>query len=351
MPTPEQQEFTREQWELARLQDICPVIQLEDPNCNIEFPSDLALGANEPSVFFLSFEDRAPTGYVNMARSLRLDYVPVNENGDARCWLLRAGADAIMRSDPTAVWPVNFHGNSGIKCYWSVDGQTVLENVQFTEYASLKQTEKPVIEPQCAAAIISHVSRMETRQDVLARRKEALAHKESQQMLAKIEGVANLLHNIVDNAHQTTTKIQALEKKQDVFGEVVADLQRRVQQLQQAPSPSTATAQEPEWWDSESPGASADGTKPTTTVTVGGYEVALERLGAPVAIYWWVNGQSYKRWMPRQRAVFELDKQCFTVDLQSSPNAQEPEHRGIPVRFLSFQNNDGSPKKRHRSRW
>ena len=126
--------------------DACMAIVLEDPNCNVEFPSDLAaLNDNEPSVFYLRFQENgAPLCYLNAATSsLRLDYVAVNETDtESRCWRLlcwtKCDADhhwkTLMQSDETALWPVSHSGFTGVEHYWQASLDKILEKVKFAEH-------------------------------------------------------------------------------------------------------------------------------------------------------------------------------------------------------------------------
>ena len=204
------------------------------------------------------------------------------------------------------------------------------------------------------------ITRLEVRQDALTRRREALADKQSQRMMLKIDGVTELLHHVVASSQQTTHQLSELEHNQHALEEhqkacsaVVADLQRQVRELQQrvtssttSPLPTSQTATEPQ----DGSFGFADGKPaPTRSITVDGYEVAVEELTEPMPMFWWVKGQSHRAWLPPQKAVFDIDQKGFTVDLLSRPRANEPDYRAIPVRYLSFC--DGKPRKRQRRQW
>lgn len=162
-------------------------------------------------------------------------------------------------------------------------------------------------------------------------------------MLARFDGVHSLLHNIVDSAQRNNSKILEIERTQQVFTSVVADLQKQVHQLQQAPTASSSQDPgQPAW-------PSADAHPGGGVIKIDGHDVAVNMLDAPLKVYWWYNGQSYQLWMPRQTAVFDVDRQHYTVDLQSHWYL-EPDHHAVPVHYLglSFRKNDGNQKKRRR---
>ena len=131
----EELQLTDQQWERARREDICPAILLEDPHALLEYPCEPVTSERDPSLFLLHFQGDEPTHYNNWALpSLRLEYVPINEGDkEGRCWMLLALLEgtriptALMRSDPTALWPLGFHGSSGIERYWTADGKTTLD--------------------------------------------------------------------------------------------------------------------------------------------------------------------------------------------------------------------------------
>ena len=362
----EELQLTDQQWERARREDICPAILLEDPHALLEYPCEPMNSERDPSLFLLHFQGNEPTHYNNWALpSLRLEYVPINEGDkEGRCWMLLALLDgtqiptALMRSDPTALWPLGFHGSSGIEHYWTPDGKSPLEQVKFSPYPTKDQvTKQSGSEPHMAEHLIS---RLEVRQDALTRRREALADKQSQRMMLKIDGVTELLHHVVASSQQTTHQLSELEHNQHALEEhqkacsaVVADLQRQVRELQQrvtssttSPLPTSQTATEPQDGSFDF----ADGKPaPTRSITVDGYEVAVEELTEPMPMFWWVKGQSHRAWLPPQKAVFDIDQKGFTVDLLSRPRANEPDYRAIPVRYLSFC--DGKSRKRQRRHW
>lgn len=334
--------FSPQQLERAQSENICPAILLEDPQCAIVYPDDMP--ASDDALFFLHFESDKPRGFTNKGSSMRLQYVRVCE--EAFCWLLSAktsnGETPLLKSDPTAGWPVDFYGGSPIGQWWTMDA-VKLEQVKFSQHWN-KGT------PHTAGSvdnIMVHLSRAECRQDAVMRRSEALVHKASQQMVAKMDGVTDVLMHIAENAQQTALKVHEIERQQKDVNDIIADLQQQVSELQRASS------SQPEPRQSTAP-LTPDGPAPSTSVTIDGHEVNIDELESPMAVRWWQSKQRYADvWLPPQRAVYDVDKQSFTVDLQSRWCATEPEHRGVCLRYLSFckrQHKNGDDRKRRR-RW
>lgn len=63
---------------------------------------------------------------------------------------------------------------TGVDNYWLISGNIILEYVKFFEYIFVKC----FVEPVSAQTIFTHWSRMESRQDALARRKEVIVYRE-----------------------------------------------------------------------------------------------------------------------------------------------------------------------------
>ena len=95
-----------------------------------------------------------------------------------------------------------------------------------------------------------------------------------------------------------------------------------------------------------------DGPAPVSSIKIDGFDVNTEDLDSPMAIRWWQSKHRYTDvWLPPQRAVFDVDQQDYSVDLQTRWHTQEPEHRGVCVRYLSFSKSVSNPRKRQRRHW
>ena len=205
--------------------------------------------------------------------------------------------------------------------------------------------------PASVDDIMIHLSRTESRQDALMRRSEALVHRASQNMVMKLDGVSNVLTHIAENAQQTALRINEVERQQKDTNDIIADLQRQVCELQGRASPS-----HPEPRQSTAAPTTPDGPVPAASVAIDGREVCIDELETPMAVRWWQSKRRWvDAWLPPQRAVFDVDRNEYTVDLQSRRHAQEPDYCAISVRYLSFckdqgKNEPGDRRKRQR-RW
>ena len=339
--------FSQQQLERAQREDICPAIQLEDPHCAIMFPVDLP--ASDDSVFLLHFDNDKPNGFTTKADTMRLKYVKVCDQ--AYCWQLsvkttKGEVFALLKSDPTSAWPVNWHGGSGVEQYWTMDDRK-LDHVRFSQHPMGGTKGRPA----SVDDIMVHLSRTESRQDALMRRSEALVHRASQTMVAKMDGVTDVLTHIAENAQQTALRIHEVERQQRSTNEIIADLQRQVSELQERASPT-----DPEPRQSTAAPTTPDGPVPSTSVKIDGHEVCIDELKSPMPVRWWQGKRRYADvWLPPQRAVFDVDRHEYTVDLQSRWQAQGAVHCATSVRYLSFckkqsKNGQGDRRKRQR-RW
>lgn len=228
-----------------------------------------------------------------------------------------------------------------------------LDHVKFSRHPT-GNTKGP--SPASVNDIMIHLSRTESRQDALMRRSEALVHRTAQNMVMKIDNVSNALVHIAENAQQTALKIYEIEQRQNDTKDVIADLQRQVTELQ---GPRASSSQ-PEPQQSSAAPLTPDGPVLSTTVKIDGFEVDIDLLESPMAVRWWQGTHRYiDVWLPPQRAVFDIDRHAYTVDLKSHWHSQVPEHRGVCVRYLGFKSegnqrkvpNDANPRKRQRRRW
>ena len=90
----EELRLTAHQWERARKDAICPTIQLEDPHCLIECPSEPPASEHSPSLFFLRFDGDEPMHHSKAAQPMLVSLDKGGKNNmltKARHWMkLRA---------------------------------------------------------------------------------------------------------------------------------------------------------------------------------------------------------------------------------------------------------------------
>ena len=85
--------LSQQQLERAQRENCCPQIQLEDPDCKVAYP--MGMPVSDDSLFFLHFGRDKPKGYTNRARTMRLLYAMVCEEGF--CWQLSAKTAAYSK--------------------------------------------------------------------------------------------------------------------------------------------------------------------------------------------------------------------------------------------------------------
>ncbi len=139
----------------------------------------------------------------------------------------------------------------------------------------------------------------------------------------------------VTHMHQDTQQ-QVANAMSAMHGQI-AEVRQELAQLWA--SSTMASAPEEEQWP----------TTAVTKVTIDGYEVDLGVLESPIPVNWWNYDHNEKAWLPAQTPVWDIDKQGYTVDLQSAWGEDPPAHRAVSVRFLTYRR--GDRKRRRRNHW
>ena len=207
----------------------------------------------------------------------------------------------------------------------------LLENIAQSTQALRRTTEQTLVGQHL---LHGRVDALQGQQQELEQSSQRMNH-DFQTIVCDFQAVANM-HQ--DTQRQVEAVLQqSYEARQEMatVHEKFAEMQKDLEQLRAPPS----SAENSGW-----------PTSTNTRIEIDGHEVDVGNLVTPMALNWWKYGRNEKVWLPPQTPVFDVDRQGYTVDVQSSWSMSVPDHRAVRVRFLSFRS-EGSSRKRRRHNW
>ena len=207
----------------------------------------------------------------------------------------------------------------------------LLENIAHSTQALRRTTEQTLVGQH---QLHGRVDALQAQQQDFEQNSQRMSH-DFQNIACDFQTVANMHQETQRQVEAVLQQSQEARQEMATVHEKFAEVRMELERLRA----SSSSAEDSDW-----------PTATTTKVAIDGYEVDVGNLATPLPLNWWNYGRDEKVWLPPQTPIFDVDRQGYTVDVQSSWGMSMPDHRAVSVRFLSFRS-VGSSRKRRRHNW